>query len=169
MLYQLLPKHKSSIVSKWIKKILDSYSTESSIFFSNEKNQFSNPVGNIISKNVESIFNEITGNRNFDTITLLLTDIIKIRAIQNFSPSEAVGFVFYLKKIIREELDQEINQQEILDELVELEYVIDKTALIAFDLYMQSREKVFQIRMNEANYKLQKAVYPIGVFKNRTL
>jgi hypothetical protein len=162
MLCELLLKYKSSIVSKWIKKILDSYSTESSSFFSNEKNQFSNPVGNIISKNGTSIFNEIAGSRNFDNITLLLTDFMKIRAVQNFSPSEAVGFVFYLKKVIREELDHEISQQAILDELVELESVIDKTALIAFDLYMQSREKVFQIRMNEANYKLQKTGYPVG-------
>ena len=162
MLHQQLLKYKSSIVSKWIKKILDSYSTESFNFLSKEKNQFSNPVGNIISKNAESIFNEIIGNRNLDAITLLLNDFIKIRAVQNFSPSEAVGFVFYLKKVIREELDHEINQQAILDELVELESVIDKTALIAFDLYMQSREKVFQIRMNEANYKLLKTGYPVG-------
>ncbi len=45
--------------------------------------------------------------------------------------------------------------------LSELEFVIDKTALIAFDLYMESREKVFQIRLNDAKYKLQKAVYPV--------
>ncbi len=160
MLYELLVKNKSSIVSKWIKLILDSYSIESSKFFNMEKNQFSNPVGSTISNNAASIFDEIIGNRNFQNITLLLTDIIKIRAIQDFSPSEAVGIVFLLKKIIREELNKEINQEKILDEIMELEFVIDKTALIAFDLYMESREKVFQIRLNDARYKLQKAVYP---------
>jgi hypothetical protein len=160
MLYELLVKNKSSIVSKWIKLIIDSYSIESSKFFNMEKNRFSNPVGNIISTNATSIFNEIIGSRDFEKISLLLTDIIKIRAIQDFSPSEAVGIVFLLKKIIREELNKEINQEKILDEIIELEFVIDKTALIAFDLYMESREKVFQIRLNDAKYKLQKAVYP---------
>ncbi|MFC2119543.1 RsbRD N-terminal domain-containing protein [Bacteroidota bacterium] len=162
MLYELLLKNKSSIVSKWIKQILDSYSIESSNFFGREKNHFSNPVGSTISNTAASIFEEIVGSRDFENITLLLTDFIKMRAVQNFSPSEAVGFVFYLKKIIREELSGEINQEKIVDEMVELEFIIDKTALIAFDLYMQSREKVFQIRMNEAKYKLQKAVYPVG-------
>jgi hypothetical protein len=158
MLYELLVKNKSSIVSKWIKLILDSYSIESSKFFNMEKNRFSNPVGNIISTNAASIFNEIVGNRDFEKISLLLTDIIKIRAIQDFSPSEAVGIVFLLKKVIREKLNEEINQEKIFDEFAELEFVIDKTALIAFDLYMESREKVFQIRMNDARYKLDKAV-----------
>ena len=162
MLYELLLKHKPSIVSKWIKLILDSYSAESSKFLNLEKNQFSNPVGSTISTNAASIFDEIIGNRNFQNIILLLTDIIKIRAIQDFSPSEAVGFIFLLKNVIREKLSEEINQEKILDELAELEFVIDKTALIAFDLYMESREKVFQIRINEAKYKLQKAVNPVN-------
>jgi hypothetical protein len=127
-----------------------------------EKNQFSNPVGSTISTNAASIFDEIVGSRNFQNITLLLTDIIKIRAIQDFSPSEAVGIVFLLKKVIREELNEEINQEKIIDEFAELEFVIDKTALIAFDLYMESREKVFQIRINDAKYKLQKTVNPVN-------
>ena len=162
MLYELLVKNKSSIVRKWIKLIIDSYSIESSKFFNMEKNRFSNPVGNIISTNVASIFDEIIGNRDFEKICMLLTDIIKIRAIQDFSPSEAVGIVFLLKRVIREELNKEINQEKLLDEITELEFVIDKTALIAFDLYMESREKVFHIRLNDARYKLQKAVYPVN-------
>jgi len=161
MLYESLLKYKSSIVSKWIKLILDSYSTESSNFFNLEKNQFSNPVGNIISNNAASIFDEIVGSRDFDKITLLLTDIIKMRAIQDFSPSEAVGFIFPLKKMIREELSMEINQQKLFDEFAKLESEIDRVALIAFDLYMESREKVFQIRMNEARFKIQKSVNPV--------
>jgi len=162
MLYKLLIKYKSSIVNKWLKLILDSYSTESSKFFNREKNHFSNPVGSTITTNTAGIFDEIIGNRNFQNITLLLIDIIKIRAIQDFSPSEAVGFIFPLKNIIREKLNEEINQEKILDEFAELEFVIDKIALIAFDLFMESREKVFQIRMNEAKYKIQKAVNPVG-------
>ena len=161
MLYELLIKYKSSIVSKWIKLIIDSYSIESSKFFNMEKNQFSNPVGSTISTNAASIFDEIVGSKDFEKVTLLLTDIIKMRAIQDFSPSEAVGIVFLLKKVIREELNEEINQEKIFDEFAELEFVIDKTALIAFDLYMESREKVFQIRMNEARFKIQNAVNPV--------
>ena len=162
MLYELLLKYKSSIVSKWIELILDSYSIESSKFFNIEKNQFSNPVGNIISANAENIFDEIVSNKDYQKISLFLTDIIKIRAIQDFAPSEAVGFIFYLKKIIREELNNEIDQEKILDEFMELETEIDKIALTAFDLYMDSREKVFQIRIKEAKYKIQKAMDPVN-------
>ncbi len=158
MLYELLPKYKSAIVTKWVKLILDSYSTESSNFLSCEKNHFSNPVGSIISANAKGIFDEIIDGRNISKITLLLNDIVRIRAVQEFPPSEGVGFMMILKNVIKEELGPEINQEKIFDEFTELETVIDKIALIAFDLYMESREKVFQIRMNEVKYRLQKAV-----------
>jgi len=161
MLCELLFKYKSSIISKWIKLILDSYSTESSKFFNLEKNHFSNPVGSTISTNATSIYDEIVGSRDFEKITLFLTDIIKIRAIQDFSPSEATRFIFLLKKVIREELNEEFNQEKLLAEFVELESDIDRVALIAFDLFMESREKVFQIRMNEARAKFQNAINPV--------
>lgn len=156
MLYELLLKYRTPIVSKWIVKILDSYSSESSKFLNREKNQFSNPVGSIISSNAESIYDEIISNSDFEKIKLQFTDIIKIRAVQDFPPSEAVNFVFYLKDIIRNELKEELTLEKVFDQFVELEAVIDKTALVAFDLYMEAREKIFQIRMNEARYNLQK-------------
>ena len=43
-----------------------------------------------------------------------LEDIIKIRAVQEFSPSSAVFFVYLLKNIVREELSKEKNREEVL-------------------------------------------------------
>ena len=78
-----------------------------------------------------------------------MNDIIKIRAIQNFSPSSAIGFVFSLKKVIRDELGAELLEKKNVAEFSKLESTIDRIALIAFDLYMEAKEKVFKIRVNE--------------------
>jgi len=78
--------------------------------------------------------------------------MIRIRAVQDFKPSQAVGFVLRLKKIIREELEK--NRQEIdtlHDELEVLEERIEDTALQAFDIYTQCRQKLYEIRVNENN------------------
>ena len=54
-----------------------------------------------------------------------------------------------LKTVIRDELKNVPNEPGNINDLFEIESRIDKSALIAFDLYMKCREKVYQIRLNE--------------------
>ena len=75
--------------------------------------------------------------------------IIRIRAIQNFSPSQAVAFVFFLKTVIRDALEGEIRQSGIKEELLIIETRIDQLALLAFDQYMACREKLYDLKANE--------------------
>ena len=144
-----LIKNKSSIVSKWIELILNSYPEESAGFLKAQKNQFSNPVGYTICNNAEQLFDEIIIGLNFEKIESLLSDIIKIRAVQQFTPSKAVEFILMLKTVIKDELKNVPNEPGNINDLFEIESRIDKSALIAFDLYMKCREKVYQIRLDE--------------------
>jgi hypothetical protein len=89
---------------------------------------------------------------------LFLDDILKISAVQSFSPSQVATFLFDLKKIIRDELKVELMEKTISDELINFELLIAQVVLRAFDLYMKSREKVFKIRINELKSKSYKTV-----------
>lgn len=149
MLKELLVKRKSSIVDKWVGMILNSYPSESLNFLKSQKDQFANPVGYTISSNAGKLFDEMIGDADRIRIKELLDDIIRIRAVQEFRPSRAVEFVFSLKEAIRNEIKEETGDTCLDEELVRFESKIDMMALIAFDLYMQSREKIFQIRVNE--------------------
>ena len=149
MLKDVLFNKKSSIVDIWIQLIVETYPSRTSGFLKSQKDRFSNPVGFTISSTAECIYDEIINGSDFGKIKLLLNDIIKIRAIQNFSPSSAIGFIFSLKKVIRDELGAELSEKKNVDEFSKLESAIDRIALIAFDLYMEAREKVFKIRVNE--------------------
>lgn len=149
MFKELLVAKKSVIVQKWIEQVLKTYSSETSNFLKLEKNQFSNPVGFTIRSNAEVIFNEFIAETNFEKISSALNDIIKIRAIQDFSPSKAVAFVLLLKKIIYDELEDDLKDKDIFYEFLRMESIIDRIALMAFDLYMDCREKVNQIRINQ--------------------
>jgi len=152
MLIDLLVEKKNSIADDWVQRIIGTYPQESRKFLKSQKDQFANPVGNTISVNAEKIFAEMI-NRN-DPIKLksLLDEIIKIRAVQSFSPSLAVGFVFSLKDAVRDELArQSITASD--GELSDIYSRIDKMALIVFDSYMESREKIFRIRLDEVKAK----------------
>ena len=149
MLNDIVTKKKSVIVKNWIQLIFETYSSETSKFLNLEKNQFSNPVGFTTSEAVDHLFDAIINDVNPGSVKPSLIDLIKIRAVQEFTPSQAVGFVFLLKKVIRDELIDELDETKIYNELLELYSKVDKAALIAFDLYQECREKVYQIHLNE--------------------
>jgi len=153
MLTELLKAKRSSIIKNWTTRIFDTYASETSSFLSKDKDRFSNPVGFTISAAAEEIVNEIISNRDLTSIKIQLIDILKIRAVQEFSPSEAVGFICRLKNVIQVELADDLNNEAILSELMELFSFIDQLALIAFDIYMELKETVHRIRLNELRNK----------------
>ena len=158
MLKEILNKKKSLIVHNWTELIFNSYPAEAVNFLSTKKNQFSNPIGFTVTANAEKIFDELINDCDFEKIKLLLDDIIKIRAVQSFPPSQAVYFLLDLKKAIRDECKAELLNKAVSDELSNFELLIDKLLIIGFELYMEAREKVFKIRVNEIKSRSIKAL-----------
>ena len=87
-----------------------------------------------------------------------LDKIIRIRAIQEFSPSQAIGIIPFLKKVVKEELVSEVKENGNLGELNELESRMDKLTLMSFDIYMACREKIFEIRIHEIAVQRESAL-----------
>jgi len=152
-LKSLLREKRSNILKRWIHLILDTYPAESTLFFRSQKNRFANPVGHIITQGVEGLFEEILqgGDLDPDKVSTFLDNIIRVRAIQDFTPSQAVSFIFLLKKVLREELDKEIQENNIAEELLLVESRIDDLALLSFDIFMKCREKIYELKAMELN------------------
>ena len=81
-------------------------------------------------------------------VCISLDNILRIKAVQELSPGQAVSFIFLLKQAITEELGREIEKSR-LGQWFEFEARIDKLASMAFDIYMQCREKIHQLRIKE--------------------
>jgi len=144
---------KDIILEKWIKLILAGYQTEGARFFTENDNPFSNPVGTKTKSESELILSQIMGEMDITKLKDSLEKIIKIRSIQEFSASEAVSFIFFLKKVIGEEIkSDELKNIEIAD-VINIYNRIDITVLIAFDIYMNNRERISQIKVNEIKRK----------------
>ena len=143
----LLALKKKVIVQKWIDQVLDTYG--SSEFFKKQKNPFANPIGSTVSDGLQKLFTILVEERELSEAVKPLEDIIKIRAVQEFTPSAAISFFYFIKDIVREELAKEKNREEVLSLLSVLDPRTDKIALMAFDIYMDCRERLHQIRVNE--------------------
>ena len=146
----LLSEKKAAIVKKWFDLIIDNYPADASNFLKKQKNRFSNPVGHTISQGIDGLFDEILHGIDSEKLFPFLNDIIKIKAVQDFSPSKAISFVFLLKQAIREEMGSEIKKKQMSDELQLFEEQIDELALLSFDIYMKCRERIYEIKADEA-------------------
>lgn len=149
-LKNLLLKNRAAILDRWFRLIIETYPSETSKFLKSQKDRFANPVGAAISEGIEGLYEHLLGESDSVEVSSFLDRIIRIRAIQDFSPSQAVAFVFSLKKAIREQLENEIRDITIAGELLAVESRIDDLILLSFDIYMNCREKVYEIKANEA-------------------
>ncbi len=144
-----LSRKKTAILKRWFKKILDTYPADTARFLKSQKDPFANPVGSAISQGIEGLYEGLVQGKVPAESSSFLDNIIRIRAIQEFSPSGAIGFVFSLKEAIREELKNEIGDGRFSHEVLALESRIDALALLSFDIYMKCREKLYELKSNE--------------------
>ncbi|HQO33805.1 MAG TPA: RsbRD N-terminal domain-containing protein [bacterium] len=145
----LLKQNKAAILTRWSRMIQDTYAAETACFLSGERDQFANPVGFLISAGIEELFDALLTDDQPDRIPSTMVDLIRIRAVQEFTPAQAVGFLFLLKTAIREESGRELRQQDLEDLLFALEHRIDTLVLLAFNLFMECREKVYDLKARE--------------------
>jgi len=148
-LKNLLSAKKSAVLERWYNAILDTYPSDTSGFLKKQKNPFLNPVGSTIFQGIESLYNELLHGCERERVSQSLDNIIRIRAVQDFSPSQGIIFVLLLKKAIREEIKEELAEQHLYKDLLELEQKIDDMSLLAFDIYMKCREKLYELKATE--------------------
>jgi hypothetical protein len=144
----LFQEKKGAILEKWRELILETYPHDAAAFLRREKNRFANPVGQTLARETERLLTALLSGEqpSSDNVRRSLDKIIKIRAVQEFSASQAVGFIFLLKNVIR---IQFIDEDPDPAQLQDFNSRVDRLGLAAFDVYTQNREKIFDIRVNE--------------------
>ncbi|MDL1962899.1 MAG: RsbRD N-terminal domain-containing protein [Deltaproteobacteria bacterium] len=163
-LNNLLKQNKDTIVKKWLTSTIDIYPADTSRFMKGQKDPFANPVGNTLSVNLGPLFDELLNEMDCKAITSYLDPILRVRAVQPIlSSSQSTGFIFLLKNAIRESLKKELSDKNILKELLYFESKIDELTLIAFDIYLKCREKVFGIKANEERNRTFRAFERAGL------
>ena len=167
-LEKLLAEKKTVIIKNWFEKVVNTYPSDTSKFLKKQKDPFANPVGNTTRQSLESLFDELLKEKPDQEIVRSSIDpIIRIRAVQTmFSPSQAVSFPYFLKEIIRDSLQKELQDIASLDSLLEFELKIDTANLTAFDIFVQCRETVWGLRANHEKTKIYKAFSRAGLVKD---
>lgn len=131
----------SEIVARgWIERTLASYPAEVRRSLSGEHDRFRNPAGHTIEESLTTLAREVLGAMNDRAIGEAIDTLARLRAVQDFSPSDALRFIFDLRAVIERvcgETSPQLNSR------------IDELALIAFDGYMACREQIARLREKE--------------------
>jgi hypothetical protein len=144
----LLSNKKSDIVKKWRDLIVSTYPANAQRFLKKEKNRFANPVGQNMARDLEVLFDGLIKGGDAKQIVDSLDNIIRVRAVQDFTPSQAIGFILGLKGLVRDALGANKGRENLAG-VESLEKKIDDMMLMAFDIYVQCRQRINEIRINE--------------------
>ena len=162
-LENLLEEKRDIILKKWSDSIFASYPQETSQFLRKQKDRFNNPVGHSVAEGTGTILEALLLGERTDRLLSALDGIVRVRSIQDFSSSQAVGFMFNLKTVIRQELAAEIgSDKDFFEQVLAFESRIDGVALLAFDIYMKCRETLSEIKVNEAKRRMGKLLERAG-------
>jgi len=145
----LLEDRREAVLEIWFESIIKTYPKQTSEFLLKQKDQFRNPLGYSIERAIGPIYDQVVTDMNEAELLAALDGVVRIRSVQEFTPSEAVAFVFDLKTIIRDVLGDRSREMERAGELADVDSRIDRVAMLAFDKYMECRQKLFEIRTGE--------------------
>jgi hypothetical protein len=145
-----LQENRSAILNQWFEAVVGTYHEETRGPLRKQNAPFSNPVGFNTAQGLEGLFDGLLKGMMPTETSRFLDAIVRIRAVQDFAPSEAIRFIFQLKDVVRKELAGALHDPAVSAELVPFEAAIDDLALFAFDLYLQCREKIYDIKAKEA-------------------
>jgi hypothetical protein len=159
----LLEQNREAILAKWFDLISRTYPQATSEFLAKQQDQFRNPVGHAISENIGPIYDQVVSAMETDELRHALDGIIRIRSVQEFTPSQAVGFIFQLKTVIRDVVDAQIQSPQKGYDLTELESRVDQVALLAFDTYTECREKLHQVQANEIRSRTANLLHRVNL------
>ena len=159
----LIREKKSEIIRNWFEATIQTYAPDTAQFFKGQKDQFGNPVGSITSKGLVFLLDQLLNTWDPDAVKAYLDPIVRIRAIQDFSPSQATGFILLLKTVLHNHLANELQNDANAMQLLEFESKIDQLCLLAFDLYMDCKEKIYELSANETRNRTFRAFERAGL------
>ncbi len=148
-LEQVLSSRKEAILGQWRRAVLETYAAETRAFLTSEEDPFCNPLGQVLNRTGEALFLIAATGMERERTEDALSDIVRIRAVQDFPPSRALSFVDAMKKAIRHELSPMVVEKTGLGRLLDMESRLDEAMLVAIDLYVACKKRIDDIRIRE--------------------
>jgi hypothetical protein len=165
MLEDWIGRHRAEIQRRWFEHITETYPEETSRFLKSQADQFANPVGARLRHATTSIVDGLGDGRPAAELVGALDEILRVRALQEFSPSAAVGFILQLKRVVRDFG----SRSDAIDEasLAAFDLRVDELVLAAFDVYEACRDQMYKAQISQIRNRSLKAMERLNEWRAR--
>jgi hypothetical protein len=154
----LLESKKGQILERWKELVLSIYPGETRRFLDGSPDRFGNPAGFIITETLEKIVDGLAGDLSPEALEPVLTDMIKVFAVQDLPASRVLKFLFYLKRVLRETLEKDTMDGKLFHQFLDMQERIDELTLRAFDIFCRCREQVAELKVNQFRAERERIV-----------
>lgn len=141
-------ERRGELVRRWTEAVLDAYPSETGRFLREIRDPFRNPVGATLREALPAIFDGLAGLQPELEWEKALDRVVRLKAVQDGTATEALSFLLRLKGILREEA-----RRSGTDETgrAALEDAVDGLLFRAFEAYVRCRERISEIKVQDAN------------------
>lgn len=160
---RLLEERRDAVLDAWLLRIAKAYPSAAGDYLDKKGDRFANPVAGTLAEGTGALYDALRAGADDEAVKAALDPTVRLRAVQSFAPSEAVGFVLELKAVLRDVLAREILSGSHAGELTRLEDRIDRAALAAFDIFMGCREQLMKLRSTEMRLATRRLLARAGL------
>ena len=137
---KIFREQRAVIVEGWINAVYSTYPLQTTGFLRTKNDPFTAGL----------IYDVIAGEHvTPQKIKHALDRFVRLRAVQQYTPSQGLGVFFLMKPLLREHILPLCREKENLAEYLDAESRLDSVTLLAFDLYSAARETLAETRIAE--------------------
>jgi hypothetical protein len=153
---------RAAVVEQWFDLTVNRYPAETAKFLREQSDPFANPVGAALREELSPILDVILDGRDPASVETSIDRIVRVRALQEMSPADAVAFILTLKDVIPSVAGPVGD-----DDRRELDGRIDGMLLAAFNVYNRCREQVYDIRVKEIRNRSLKVMERLNSWREQ--
>ncbi|MEF3169076.1 MAG: RsbRD N-terminal domain-containing protein [Deltaproteobacteria bacterium] len=150
-LSEFIKLNRDRILDAWFLSVANTYPAETFKFLTEKKDKFANPMGSTFREALPAILDVLSRTEEeIAAASSAVRDIVRIRAIQDFTPSAAVAPFYYIKGLVREFVSDATAKDPVSPkELDAFDARVNSLVFLAFDIYMECRETVWRVKYDE--------------------
>jgi len=148
---EVLRAHERELLAGWFEQMMQSYPVEARKYFKKINSDFTNPVGANLYHSLEKLLHTLLSDApDADAVNESVYMILRIKAVQEVLPSQAVSFVPALKQVVEQVCGKALKEAGVsFQEWLDFYSDLDTVALYAFDNYSESRELIYKMRLDQ--------------------
>ncbi len=155
-------ENRDEIAREWFETAVSVYPEGMQTLVCGDKSSFSNPCGQNLSSDIDRFLRAVEKNESANELAARLTITVKIRSVQNISPSTALSFVPGLKNVLRDCYQKRHHRDVPLETYLEWSAVIDGATLAALDLYTEQRTRIAEVCIGDVKRRISGIMSRLG-------